>query len=530
MRVAGFGLACVGVGALVGVGCAKGGDTTDTSAGGTGNTSAGGSGGSAGAGGGTASWPCGIDCSTIVTDQCHVSVCDETASPPHCVIVVAESTTECEDGLFCTIADHCLGGECVSDMENDCDLEVTGCEKVVCNESLKSCTTQPAGEGESCTITDDKCIVNEVCHSGQCQGTPYDCSWSEPPDDCHVMECDSDDGECYPQVGNEGEGCVDQDDLCTVGKTCSAGDCVGGTAKDCSSLDNPALCVHGVCQESDGACITEAYNEGDACDDHVGCSTASTCQSGVCTATQTITTCTNDDLCCPPTCNETNDTDCILHILLLGDSSTDTAGWQIYRDAVTAAGMTYAEHNYTSPTGYPSAATLANYNTIIWFDGYPSTPSADAQRIVDWMGTGPKRLFVNGYDVAYDFRSDLPTTGTGALYATWGITYLGDYSGTGIATLDGVANDPITGTFTSPNGLTLSGTSNSNGDYADASAGPAVAAGIFATGGSGSGEAGLAHNVSGDDRIVWMGFNFHNGLSSATQRTALMAAILNWFK
>jgi len=200
-----------------------------------------------------------------------------------------------------------------------------------------------------------------------------------------------------------------------------------------------------------------------------------------------------------------------------------------YRNALTAAGVTWTELDVSS--SYPTAQTLNQYNTIIWFaEGVMSVTPAESQVVVDWMNMGQKRIFVSGVDFMWDMENGTPGQGEHNMYLTIGTTYQGDYAGTGITTLDGVTNDPITGSFLAPNGLQLAGTADSNGDYANATQGPATQAALYGAGDTGSGFSGLSHYTTSNYKIVWMGLNFHNGLINQGQRVQLMTNIINYFK
>lgn len=214
-------------------------------------------------------------------------------------------------------------------------------------------------------------------------------------------------------------------------------------------------------------------------------------------------------------------------ILLMGED-VDATGWDAFRNALTAAGATWTEIDLVSISDFPSAQDLAAYDTVIWFDESVIGPGdTECQRIVDWLDTGGKNLFTASVDFVWDFANGAGGLGENNLYVMMGVTYLGDYAGTAIATLDGAAADPIGGDFLAPSGLALAGTSDSDGDYY--SAGTATIGGLYATGGSGSGSGGISHRDAGTYKIVTLGVNFHNGLSNAAQRNTLMANVLAYF-
>ena len=66
---------------------------------------------------------CDMDCSTIQTPDCQVSVCNEgryRGTVGVCVVVPDEDGVPCEDSEFCTVDDACVEGICVGGPENDC--------------------------------------------------------------------------------------------------------------------------------------------------------------------------------------------------------------------------------------------------------------------------------------------------------------------------------------------------------------------------------------------------------------------------
>jgi hypothetical protein len=214
-------------------------------------------------------------------------------------------------------------------------------------------------------------------------------------------------------------------------------------------------------------------------------------------------------------------------ILLLGED-VDSTGWDAYRVALSSTGLTWDEWDLDS-LSFPSDTELAAYEVLIWFDESTLTPgNTECQIVADWLGTGGKSLFATSVDFLWDLENGTSGMGEYNLYLLFATDYAGDYSGSGISTLDGVSADPITDPF-STTGLTLAGASDSSGDYADPTTGLATKAAIYGTGGSGTDSAGLSYYDSGTYKTVWLGVNFHNGLTDAAQQATLMDNILTWF-
>jgi hypothetical protein len=518
------GLGLLGV-AATWVGCSAGSDTSEGDTFTTPPTGSAGMGGGGGEGG--AMLPCGIDCSEIQTDVCHRAICDTDADPPMCSIVPVEGDVECDDGLFCTIGDHCVDGICTPDGQNDCQLDPAPCQAVVCDEDAKSCTTETLPNGTDCVST-DLCIVAATCTNGLCLGPTNDCFFAPVPSLCHVAVCNPASGDCDPVPGHDGFQCIDYDNLCLQGGTCSTGVCSGGTEKDCASFTDD--CNAGTCDPTTGACGGSPTNEGGACQDFKGCTVASTCTMGVCDGPVT-TVCANDDNCCAPGCTAANDDDCQA-ILLFGDDVNEI-GWETYRHALTAAGRNWDEHNYGTLVAVPTAAALAAYDVVIMFDDNLTDYSdADHQVFADWLALGGKGLFAVGKDFLQDWATAPLGTGERNLFALLGVTYLGASAGTFVERIDGVSDDPITGPFFGAgNGITLSTDAFSSGDYVDQTLGPAAHVGLYA-GGSGLGltRSAISTNSPGTYKTVWMGVGWHNGLTSQNQRDLLMLNVLNWLK
>jgi hypothetical protein len=211
-------------------------------------------------------------------------------------------------------------------------------------------------------------------------------------------------------------------------------------------------------------------------------------------------------------------------ILLMMDDVA-LADWNIYRAALSAAGVSWDEWNLDT-LAFPTAGDLAPYSVLIWMDedtiiaGDP-----ECQIVADWLVSGDKSLFAGGIDFLWDLQNGTPGLGEHNLYLLLNTTYVGDYAGTTITTLDGVAGDLIGGDFTSPNQIILGGTADSNGDYASTSS-IATTGLTWGPGGTGSGYAALTHYESPSFKTVWYGLNFHNGMTNQDQRNLLMENIM----
>lgn len=268
----------------------------------------GGSGGQiVGGGGAGGESPCGVDCSTIETDQCHEGVCDEDTL--NCAVVAKADDTPCDDEQFCTIGDACDDGTCMGGGANDCGQTPDACSEIICNEGSQSCSSQPLTDGSPC-VPSDLCQVNATCTNGLCTGSPKDCLFAPVPNECHVSQCNSNTGDCEPVAGNDGDTCHDENDMCLVNGICSGGNCNNTVPVDCSALTQGCFngicdsqtglceqdpvppggdcaeatddCNQGIC-DANGDCNPNPINGGQACDDGFPCTSGTLCTAGQCT-------------------------------------------------------------------------------------------------------------------------------------------------------------------------------------------------------------------------------------------------------
>jgi hypothetical protein len=378
------------------MGCASGdvtgsgGDDTSSGQGGT-TSSGGGVGGTTSSGGGVGgaggSSPCAVDCTQIQAPICQTAQCNEQTG--QCEVVANENGTTCDDGLFCTANDTCQAGVCEAGPTNDCGIAAVACETITCEETSQTCTSVAGLNNDPCVDPNDLCLENGACQNGTCVGTPMDCFMQPVPDDCHVSECNPQNGQCEPVVGNEGGACADPNDLCTVNKTCTAGVCQGGSAMDCTYLTQG--CTMGVCDTNNGQCTTQSVNNGDPCDDLNSCTTGEICTSGNCGGGTAITQCIANDSCCPSACTQSTDADCAMP----------------FNQASYNAVLTFANNALANrPCG------LAWDGSSLWTG---NVGSSGGNVLAQYTGAG---AFVSYYQAGIDFRSVFTKgDGTSPLYA-----------------------------------------------------------------------------------------------------------------
>ncbi|MBW2458156.1 MAG: hypothetical protein JRI68_26870, partial [Deltaproteobacteria bacterium] len=367
---------------------------------------------------------CEIDCSTISTPDCQVSVCNEgrhRGTIGVCVVVPDEDDTPCDDSLFCTVDDACQTGICVGGPENDCGMTPSECMELYCDENSQSCGEQAAPPGAACQDPNDLCMKGATCNNGLCTGgTPEDCFFFPLPDDCHIAECNPQTGQCEAVAGNEGQPCVDLNDLCNPGKTCAAGVCQGGAPLNCNHLT--VNCDLGVCDVNTGTCTTQSVGNGQPCDDLSACTTGETCVNGACSNGTPVTTCEqNGDGCCPSNCTAQNDLDCTVQPSCQAIKNTIPASTDgVYAIDPDLSGPIQQMQAYCDMTtdggGWTLVAKIAGDNTEAWqWDtaawtsdtGFGATcvanitPGCDGKSNA-WSGLAVTQLLINtGLSTAY---------------------------------------------------------------------------------------------------------------------------------
>ena len=142
-------------------------------------------------------------------------------------------------------------------------------------------------DGEACAA-DTECFsgycVDSVCCDTSCGGNDTtDCQA------CSTANGASADGVCENLDGTSCEDGL----FCNEGETCTAGVCGGGSARDCSSLDDD--CNAGICDETADACQASHINEGGSCDDGDDTTVDDICTEGVCAGTSDADTDTDTD-------------------------------------------------------------------------------------------------------------------------------------------------------------------------------------------------------------------------------------------
>ncbi len=215
-----------------------------------------------------------VDC-TDLDGPCVAGVCD--AGTGECVPTAAPDGSECDDDDACSVGDECAAGVCAS-TPLDCSELDTPCAFGGCDVETGTCVQEVLDDTTPCD-DDDLCTTSDECTGGICAGAATDCS--DLDGNCLAGACDAGTGECVEAVAEDGTSC-DSGEPCTVGATCSGGEC-GGDTIDCSGLDD--ACNLGVCDEDTLTCVEVPIDDGGvpiACDDEDACTTGDVCAAGAC--------------------------------------------------------------------------------------------------------------------------------------------------------------------------------------------------------------------------------------------------------
>src|SRR5262249_5298893 len=131
------------------------------------------------------------------------------------------------------------------------------------------------GPGPACTATDQRGVVRpqgSACDIGAfeslCGNGVIDVG--EQCDDGNTLDGDCCSAACRFETGSCNDG-----NACTAGDTCLAGVCIPGFPVGCVPAD--ACHLFGTCDPGTGACTNPIGHEGEACDDHDACTSASIC-------------------------------------------------------------------------------------------------------------------------------------------------------------------------------------------------------------------------------------------------------------
>lgn len=218
--------------------------------------------------------PCDTD---PETDNCFES-CDNTTRT---CTAINPNGTACSDGVFCNGLETCTAGVCGSSDGDPCTID-TGNSNCMesCDEDTDSCTAPnpnltPCDDGLFCT--GDNWCVGGVC-SGQA-GDP--CVINVNNANC-AESCDEDSDSCTANNPN-GTACTDGL-FCTGTEICTNGVCGSSTGDPCTTNPFDENC-HESCNEVAGNCTAQNPN-GTLCNDANATTIFDQCSAGTCVGTQ----------------------------------------------------------------------------------------------------------------------------------------------------------------------------------------------------------------------------------------------------
>jgi len=206
-------------------------------------------------------------------NPCTQDQCSEMAG---CWHIPLPDATPCDDGKTCTLGDSCSAGVCVPhelvDANTPCDDGNSCTVSDMCDSSHRCAGTwlgigTDCDDGNACT-RDDQCVAGEDAGT-VCRGTGPECS---DGDYCTEDRCDPATGQCLhppvscvdgnpctsdacdPAIGcrrDHLEGPCEDGQYCSVGDTCSGGNCVAQGGRVCPDSG----CAVGFCDEDYDACM-----------------------------------------------------------------------------------------------------------------------------------------------------------------------------------------------------------------------------------------------------------------------------------
>lgn len=230
----------------------------------------------------------------------HNSCTDDTCNALTGCVHTNNNANTCDDGLYCTINDHCSSGSCVSSPYTACSSSDTACVSYTCSEDLSGghiCTPHhhvaaSCNDADACTIN-DQCDVN-----GGCAGTPMTCPAG---DGVCIASYTCVGGACEPNYVTDGTACTGSN-LCFDG-TCQSGVCTyfqpsisnwpGGvvynlTTETVTCLAEDQCKQDTQCDPATGYCTTSPKTDNTPCDDSDACSQIDVCLYGMCTGTDYV--------------------------------------------------------------------------------------------------------------------------------------------------------------------------------------------------------------------------------------------------
>ena len=167
----------------------------------------------------------------VPCDDANVCTDDSCAPDTGCEFVPNE--LDCQDGDQCTIADICVGGECVAGPALDCS-DGNECTANTCD-SVEGCVVANIDNGISCGQLEGWTCLEGECHCQlQCDGK-----------ECGPDGCGGDCGACEAGFACSEEGLCGESCSPNCGGIACGPDGCGGSCGDCGG---GAACISGQCE------------------------------------------------------------------------------------------------------------------------------------------------------------------------------------------------------------------------------------------------------------------------------------------
>ncbi len=200
-------------------------------------------------------------------NPCTAPACSPGGPDGNCnASVPTNNGGACDDGLYCTVGETCLGGVCQSGSPRNC-ADSVACTNDSCDENVNVCVN--AANNSKCS-DGLFCNGSETCHpTNGCQDGPDPCSppfkCDESGDRCVLCLTDAqcDDG----LYCNGAETCNPTTGTCQAGPNPCPADSVGCTIDACD--ENANVCLH---TPDDSACQNGLFCDGmEICHPTNGC-------------------------------------------------------------------------------------------------------------------------------------------------------------------------------------------------------------------------------------------------------------------
>ncbi|MBM4343384.1 MAG: hypothetical protein FJ100_08400 [Deltaproteobacteria bacterium] len=188
-----------------------------------------------------------VYCSKKDDTACLTNTCDPKSGV--CGLTPTATGTPCDDGSLCTASEACSGGTCVG-------------AKVNCDDS-NVCTADACAAAIGCVHSAANCSDGNACTADVCDPKTGQCAFDSKP--------------------LEGKACNGDDNGCTAGDTCKAGQCAVGAPVICKLALGP--CEAAKCASTGPAafqCVAEAVADGTPCAGSDGCLLGAACGGGNC--------------------------------------------------------------------------------------------------------------------------------------------------------------------------------------------------------------------------------------------------------